>query len=125
MRPAAKVRPVFMSDKRITEPLQLTDDWHETYGSGRCHSRDFWYARRAFLSSYHFSEQNGFKDKLKRSVKELNVVATGIVGDIRRRIMSKRRLGIRVYRLTVALPSLVLVTIRCFTPWLNERVSTP
>ncbi|GMY32548.1 putative Transmembrane protein [Fagus crenata] len=125
----AKVRPVamsnYLSDKPTNIALQLTDNWQENYGSERRHDRDFWYARRAFLNSYHFSEENGFKHKLKRSVKELNEMAIGVVSDICQK-MSKRRLGIRVYRFTVALaPSLVLVTLRCFTPWLNKRKSMP
>ncbi|XP_030940520.1 uncharacterized protein LOC115965432 [Quercus lobata] len=124
----AKVRPVTMSyywsEKRTNVALQLTDNWQENYGIGRRHDRDYWYARRAFLNSYHFSEENGFKYKLRRSVKELNEVATGVVTDIRRK-MSKRKLGIRVYRFTVALQSLVLLSIRCFTPWLNKRDSKP
>ena len=124
----AKVRPVIMSyywsEKRTNVALQLTDNWQENYGIGRHHDRDYWYARRAFLNSYHFSEENGFKYKLRRSVKELNEVATGVVTDIRRK-MSKRKLGIRVYRFTVVLQSLVLLSIRCFTPWLNKRDSKP
>jgi hypothetical protein len=116
----AKVQPIIMSH----EPLQLrpAENWEENYGSGRRrHGREFWYARREFLKSYHFSEQNGSREKLKRWAKELNELANGVVSDIRRQ-MSKRRVGIRAYRFTLALPShLVLLTVRCFTPWLNKK----
>ncbi|KAG7995052.1 hypothetical protein I3843_01G088800 [Carya illinoinensis] len=140
----AKVRPVMnipdkyhcssKSSAAANEvPLQLmraVNNFQENGGGGDgirssasliLHARDFWYARRAFLNSYHFSEEKiGFKHNLKRSVKELSQVAAGVVREFRRE-MSKRRLGIRVYRLTVSLPSLfVLVTIRCFTPWFNK-----
>jgi hypothetical protein len=135
----AKVRPVIMShewpsDKSSADdyevPLQLqpAGDWEENYASGRrdrLHGSDFWHARRAFLKSYQFSEQNGFKEKLKRWAKELSEVANGVASDIRQQ-MSRRRLGMRAYRLTLALPSrLLLQTLRCLTPWLSKKECLP
>ncbi|KAH7572829.1 hypothetical protein JRO89_XS03G0021000 [Xanthoceras sorbifolium] len=72
------------------------------------HDRDYWHTRSAFLNSYRFSEQNQFKEKLKRSVKELNEAAMGVVLDIRKE-MSKRKVGIRFFRLRFALSSQVVV----------------
>ncbi|KDP43858.1 hypothetical protein JCGZ_20868 [Jatropha curcas] len=94
--------------------------WEDNYGNGYGHSRNYWQARRAFLSSYHFQEKNGIKEKLKKRVKEINEVAIGVALNVRREI-SERRLGIRVFRFTFALPSFVLVSIRCFTPWVSKR----
>ena len=83
--------------------------------------RDFWNSRRAFLSSYHFSDdQRGFKEKLRKSLKELNGAAVAVVSDIRQQVAT-RRFGIRVFRLTMALPSFFRVSVRCFTPWLNKK----
>ncbi|GFY92788.1 hypothetical protein Acr_08g0011840 [Actinidia rufa] len=89
----------------ITSPVGDDYGW---YGRKYCH------ARRAFLTSYHFSERNGFKEKMKRSVKGLNKAAMDVVFEVRREV-SKRRFGVRVYRFTIAWPSLFMV--RCFVPW--------
>ncbi|KAJ6741205.1 hypothetical protein OIU79_001178 [Salix purpurea] len=68
---------------------QLSDAWEDNY---ECNYR---VARRAFLSSYHFSEKNSIRDKLRRSVKEMNEVVVGVVSGIRQEIC-KRRVGIKV-----------------------------
>ncbi|KAK7325080.1 hypothetical protein VNO77_29141 [Canavalia gladiata] len=85
---------------------------------------EFLDARRAFLNSYHLNlerKNNGsFKEKLKKSMKEANEAAVGVVLGMRRG-MSKRRVGIRVFRVKMTSQSWVLVTIRCFIPWLNKR----
>lgn len=121
----AKVGPLIMSDEALQFVQPAENNWEENYaisGSGSRHGREFWYARRAFLKSYQFSEQNGnFKDKAKRWAKEVYEVATGVLSDIRRQI-SKRRLGSRAYRFTLALPSrLALLTATFFTPLLNKK----
>ncbi|POO03619.1 hypothetical protein TorRG33x02_008240 [Trema orientale] len=114
-----------------SEALQLRDENQQSchdddqYGILQLNSRqgsDFWNSRRAFLSSYHFSDQQraGFKERLRKSVKEINGAAVAVVSDIRQQVAS-RRFGIRVFRLTMALPSLVHVSVRCFTPWLNKK----
>ncbi|KAJ7947491.1 putative Transmembrane protein, partial [Quillaja saponaria] len=112
----SKVRPIIMSN--CSDALNFQDN----HGSWHRHGSEFWYARRAFLNSYHFSEENGdgFKEKLKRLVKELNKAAIKVVLDMRDG-MSKRRLGIKVFRFTMTLPYLFLVTMRCFTPWFNKK----
>ncbi|KAL5784067.1 hypothetical protein ACOSQ2_006459 [Xanthoceras sorbifolium] len=103
--------------------LSMANKWQEfdylESGISR-HDRDYWHTRSAFLNSYRFSEQNQFKEKLKRSVKELNEAAMGVVLDIRKE-MSKRKVGIRFFRLRFALSSQVVVSIRCFTPWLSKK----
>uniref|UniRef100_A0A6N2MPT9 Uncharacterized protein n=1 Tax=Salix viminalis TaxID=40686 RepID=A0A6N2MPT9_SALVM len=93
---------------------QLSDAWEDNY---ECNYR---VARRAFLSSYHFSEKNGFRDKLRRSVKEMNKVVVGVVSGIRQEIC-KRRVGIKVFRFTLGLPSMILFRVRCFAPWIGKR----
>ncbi|KAF2322095.1 hypothetical protein GH714_006601 [Hevea brasiliensis] len=90
------------------QPLQLSHSyWQDNYGSGYRSNCDYWNARRAFLSSYHFKEKSGFKINLKSNMKELGEAAMGVAMDIRKEI-SERRLGIRVFRFTFALPSFVL-----------------
>lgn len=108
-------------EMRRGEALQLTDKWQDDYGSGNRHDPEYyWHARRAFLNSYHFSEEKKLKEKFKRSVKELNEAAMGIVSDIREEI-SKRKIGFRVLKIKFALPSLFMTSVRCFTPWFNKR----
>ena len=103
---------------QLTTNLQLLD-----HGGWSRRGREFWYARRAFLNSYHLSletNNGGFKEKLKKSLKEANEAAMGVVLGMCRG-MCKRRVGVRAYRVTMRLPSLVLVTISCFMPWLHKR----
>ncbi|RZB79665.1 hypothetical protein D0Y65_029766 [Glycine soja] len=53
-----------------------------SHGTWSLRGREFWYARQAFLNSYHFNlERNNdsFKEKLKKSVKEVNEAAMRIV----------------------------------------------
>ncbi|XVF10212.1 hypothetical protein REPUB_Repub07fG0163200 [Reevesia pubescens] len=94
--------------------LKLTDKWEDDYGSGNHHGRNYWHARRAFLNSYHLKEQNAFKDKLKRSMNEFNEAASSVITNCFGEL-SKRRVGVRVFRVKFGLPSLVLVNMRCFT----------
>lgn len=127
----SKVQPIKLSNStsssdenslQVTPPnynLQLGND-----GAWSLHGREFWYARRAFLNSYHFNlerdHHHSFKKKLKRSVKEVNEAAVRVVLDMRRG-MQQRRLGFRAYRVTMSLPNLFLITMRCFMPWLNKK----
>ncbi|XAR71171.1 hypothetical protein NMG60_11028308 [Bertholletia excelsa] len=85
---------------------------------GYRHERDYWQARRAFLTSYSLSAERkslgwSFKDKMKKSVKGLNEMAMAVVLEVRQ--VSRRRIGVRVYRFTLAWPSFFIV--RCFVPW--------
>lgn len=93
---------------------QFSDTWEDSYES------NYRNARRAFLSSYHFSEENGIRDKLRRSVKEINEVVRGVVSDIREEIC-KRRIRIKVFRFSLGLPCLILSSVRCFAPWIGRR----
>ncbi|CAL0334136.1 unnamed protein product [Lupinus luteus] len=121
----SKIRPIFMSKLYDTcsdhNSLQLMKLDH---GGWSRRGHEFWYARRAFLNSYHLSletNNNGsFKRKLKKSVKDINEAVMGVVLSIRRG-MQKRRVGVKAYRVTMNLPSLVVVTMRCFMPWLYKR----
>nr|KYP58434.1 hypothetical protein KK1_013841 [Cajanus cajan] len=95
------------------------------HGGWSRRGREFCEARRAFLNSYHLSldqrnNNNGsFKEKLKKSVREVNEAAMGVVLGMRRGV-SKRRVGIRVFRVKMSAQSLALVTMRCFIPWLKK-----
>ncbi|KAK3204400.1 hypothetical protein Dsin_018446 [Dipteronia sinensis] len=135
MMPNSKVRPIVAFNWAPTmnrveshddhSHAQITNKWEEFdyFESGISrHDRDYWHTRRAFLNSYRFTEHNEyFKGKLKRSMKELNNAAMGVVLDIRKE-MSKRKVGFRVFRFKFALSSsMVLVSIRCFTPWLGKK----
>lgn len=90
----------------------------------RRNDRDFWHARRAFLKSYNFSNgygrDDGLKGKMKRSMKELNRSTSRMVGGICEE-MAKRKIGIRVYKLTIGLPSMVFMTVRCFMPSFRNK----
>ncbi|KAJ4822676.1 hypothetical protein Tsubulata_027240 [Turnera subulata] len=89
--------------------------------TGNYNKQEYYQARRAFLSSYRFAEENdGFKDKLKKSVKGLNGAVMGAVSDARKE-MAERRVGIKVLKITIALPSLSVVSLRCFTPWISKK----
>jgi hypothetical protein len=66
-------------------------------------------------------ENVSFKEKLKRIVKEVNEAVMNVVLSVRRGMPKRRRLGIRAYRVTISLPSMFLVTMRCFMPWYNKR----
>ncbi|KAJ1376100.1 putative transmembrane protein [Sesbania bispinosa] len=110
----SKVRPIKLSNSSDNS-LQVTPNLQLDHGTCSLRGREFWYARRAFLNSYHFNlerNNNGsFKEKLKKSVKEVNEAAMRVVLGMRQG-MYKRRLGIRAYRVTMSLPSVFLVTIR-------------
>ncbi|KAJ6908620.1 hypothetical protein NC651_018879 [Populus alba x Populus x berolinensis] len=93
---------------------QFSDTWEDSYES------TYRNARRAFLSSYHFSEENGVRDKLRRSVKEINEVVRGVVSDIREEIC-KRRIRIKAFRFSFGLPCLILSSVRCFAPSIGKR----
>lgn len=116
----SKVRPNAPSDDQSP---QLTYNPQLDHGGWSRRGREFCEARRAFLNSYHLSlerKNNGsFKEKLKKSVKEVNQVAMGVVLGMRRGV-SKRRVGIKVFRVKMSSHSMVLVTLRCFIPWLNK-----
>ncbi|TKY48324.1 hypothetical protein E2542_SST25740 [Spatholobus suberectus] len=102
----------------------LTHNPQLDHGGWSRRGREFCEARRAFLNSYHLSlerNNNGsFKEKLKKSVREVNEAATGVVLGMRRGV-SKRRVGIRVFRVKMTSQSVARVTMRCFIPWLNKR----
>ncbi|OAY37706.1 hypothetical protein MANES_11G122300v8 [Manihot esculenta] len=120
-----KVCPVIVSNwpdmSPAGQPLQLSHGyWQDNYGSGHRSNRDYWNARRAFLSSYHFQEKSGVKMKLKRTVKELSEAAMGVALVLRKEI-EERRMGIRVFRFTLSLPCFVHASVRCFIPWIAER----
>ncbi|CAK9324986.1 unnamed protein product [Citrullus colocynthis] len=93
----------------------------------RRNDRDFWHARQAFLKSYNFSNgygrDDGLKGKMKRSMKELNRSTSRMVGGICED-MARRKLGIRVYKLTIGLPSMVFMTVRCFMPSFRNKETT-
>ncbi|GAV66528.1 hypothetical protein CFOL_v3_10038 [Cephalotus follicularis] len=119
--PKTKICSITLSELYYDEPLQLTDNWQANYGSGYRNNRDYWHARRAFLNSYHLTEENGLKHKIKTSMKELKNAAKRVVLEIRIG-MSKRKICIRVFRFTFHLPSLLIFpSVRCFVPWLNKR----
>lgn len=82
--------------------------------------QEYWQARRAFLSSYHFSDdQSRLTGRLKRSVKGVNRAAMGVVLDVRQEL-SKRRFVIRVFRVRFTFPSVVQIRMRCFVPSLKK-----
>lgn len=93
----------------------------------RRHDRDFWHSRQAFLKSYNLSNgyrrDDGLKGKMKRTMKELNRSTSRMVGGICED-MAKRKFGIRVYRLTISLPSMVFMTVRCFLPSFRNKENT-
>ncbi|KAL5055763.1 hypothetical protein RYX36_036445 [Vicia faba] len=126
----SKVQPIKLSNNSNANfsidaslHLQVTPNLQLDHGSWSLRGREFWYARRAFLNSYHLNlerESVSFKEKLKRSVREVNEAAMNVVLDMYRGVQ-KRRLGIRAYRVTVSLPFMFLVTMRCFMPWFNKK----
>lgn len=132
--PNAKVRPIMTSSWSGTspimasswsgtsraQPLRLTDKWEDDYGSGCRHGPEYWHVRSAFLSSYHFSEDRSFKDKLKRSMKEVNEAVGAVASNIRREI-SSRNVRVRTFQIRFSLSSLFVGTVRCFVPWFNKR----
>ncbi|KAL6342619.1 hypothetical protein AAG906_012481 [Vitis piasezkii] len=116
----AKAGPIIATKVQVTidddESLHWSDGSRGTkfrQGSGYSQSR------RAFLTSYHFSveEKGGIKEKLRRSVKELNEAAMGALVEIGREV-GKRRPGIRVFRVSFSLP--FLVPVKCFRPWFSK-----
>ncbi|MED6144663.1 hypothetical protein PIB30_017764 [Stylosanthes scabra] len=115
----------FMSNyySNTTSSFDDDDESPQRWSSSR-RGHEFWYARRTFLKSYHLSlEKNkngGFKEKLKKSVKEVNEAAIEVVSRMRRGV-SKKKLGMKTFKVKMTIPSLFLVTIRCFIPWLNKR----
>ncbi|XVF84380.1 hypothetical protein PTKIN_Ptkin17bG0032100 [Pterospermum kingtungense] len=123
--PSTKVTPAIirswsdMQHHPHHRSLKLSDKWEDDYGSGNRHGHDYWHARRTFLNSYHFREQNGFKEKLKRSMKKFNEAASNVIANYVRKL-SRKRLGVRIFRVKFGLPTLVLVSMRCFTPWLKK-----
>ncbi|KAM7271420.1 hypothetical protein ACFE04_030634 [Oxalis oulophora] len=106
--------------------LQLVDYWHDNYprGSSYRSNCDYLHARRAFLSSYHLSEQNdqrnNFRGLVKKTVREIDKAIRGVLMGIRNKI-SKRRVGVRAFRISLSLPSSSFVSFRCFTPWFSKN----
>ncbi|CAJ1955546.1 unnamed protein product [Sphenostylis stenocarpa] len=116
----SKVSPNAASD----ESPHVVHNPQLDHGGWSRRGREFCESRRAFLNSYHLSlerNKNGsFKEKLKRSVRDVNEAAMGVVLGMHRRV-SKRRVRIRVFRVKMSSQSMVLVTMRCFIPWLNKN----
>nr|DAD25328.1 TPA_asm: hypothetical protein HUJ06_026792 [Nelumbo nucifera] len=92
-------------------PWQAVVDYSNQLDHGFRGRHDY-HVRQAFLRSYQFSTQTSFKEKLKRSVKELNETAMGVIVGIRQE-MSPRKLGARMFRLRLLLLS--SFPFRCFT----------
>ncbi|GMI90080.1 hypothetical protein HRI_002677300 [Hibiscus trionum] len=113
--PAAMIR-TWPDMHRYGDSLELTDKWEDDYGSGNRSGREYWHARRVFLNSYHFTEQNGYKEKVKKCMKELSEAALGISNRLQE-LWSRRRLGIRGFRVKLGMPSLALLGMGmgCFT----------
>ncbi|KAF3455730.1 hypothetical protein FNV43_RR00372 [Rhamnella rubrinervis] len=109
---------MIMYNTQPCEALQFTDIDNDE--DEHLEGRDLGHARREFLRSYHFSKQSGLKEKLRRSVKELNGTAMVVVSNIRQQV-STRRLGIKVFRITMDLPAVIFVSVRCYTPWLKKK----
>ena len=103
----------------ITDPESNQNSPHYEFLQHSGQVRDFRHSRRAFLSSYRFSERSGFTftQKLRNSVKELN----GAACDVYRQVSRRRRVGAKVFRFPMALPSFLHVSIRCLTPWMNKK----
>lgn len=118
----SKVRPIKIPNNARSDnnTMQVTPNLQLDHGACSLRGREFWYARRAFLNSYHLNlesnNNSSFKEKLWNSMKEVNKAVLGIC-----RGMHKRRLGIKSYRVTMSLPSMFLVTMRCFIPWLKKK----
>ncbi|CAN0917523.1 hypothetical protein LINGRAHAP2_LOCUS30345 [Linum grandiflorum] len=90
--------------------------------SGSISSREYWDARRAFLSSYSFTADKGDMNWIKRKgkvwVKEAKEAAVGFTQEVKR-----MRVVIKGFRFTLALPSFVVIRMRCFTPWIATKRS--
>ncbi|OWM66930.1 hypothetical protein CDL15_Pgr008099 [Punica granatum] len=99
-------------DNEFSDTRNDNDYWIDQLPRGQ----EYWHARRAFLSSYHFSEdRTRFAGKLKRSVKGMNKAAMGVVLEVRQEL-SKRRFVIRVFRVKLIFPSMVHICVKCFVP---------
>ncbi|KAK7312399.1 hypothetical protein VNO77_36225 [Canavalia gladiata] len=122
----SKVCPIKLSNSSYAcsdNTLQATPNLQLDHGACSLRGREFWYARQAFVNSYHFNleRNNGsLKEKLKKWVKEVNETVKRVILGMYQGVY-KRRLGIRAYRVTLTLPSIFIVTMRCFMPWLNKR----
>nr|DAD43458.1 TPA_asm: hypothetical protein HUJ06_001688 [Nelumbo nucifera] len=96
--------------RMIDSPLQAVGYNQIDYGFRGRH--EYYHVRQAFLRSYQFSTQTSFKEKLKRSVKELNERAMDVIVEIWQE-MSPRKLRIRMLRCRLShFPSFVF---RCFS----------
>lgn len=112
------------------EFIEETDVWqivihpmNEEYGNRSCKDPEFWHARQAFLSSYHFSEggDNTTRYKVRRSVRKINgVVKEFLLGFYRRKVvMQLRKFRTKTYRASLVRPSLLFIT--CFIPWRSNK----
>lgn len=106
-------RVVVVDSPQQAAVLHNHNDYYDGYTS-----RHDYRGRQAFLRSYQFSTQKSFKEKLTRSVKELNEVTAGVIVDVRQEI-SRRRLSIRIFRLRSLFSSMLLS--RCFTLWHDKQ----
>ncbi|CAL1371843.1 unnamed protein product [Linum trigynum] len=99
-------------------------------------SREYWDARRVFLSSYSFTDKKKkadggpaivlatdvewLKGKGKMWAEEVKAAAAGFARYVVREVR-RRRVVVKGCRLTFALPSFVVVRMRCVTPWITTQ----
>ncbi|KAK4804795.1 hypothetical protein SAY86_004612 [Trapa natans] len=82
--------------------------------------QEYWQGRRAFLSSYRFSDDRSrLSGRLRKSVKGVNEAAMGVVLEVRQELL-KRKLVVRVFRVRLTFPSMVRVCVRFFVPSLRK-----
>ncbi|CAN1845872.1 hypothetical protein LINPERHAP1_LOCUS38005 [Linum perenne] len=99
--------------------------------SGSISSREYWDARRAFLSSYSFTaaavdkggggDMEWMKRKGKVWVKEAKEKTVGFTGYVVREV-KRRRVVVKDFRFTLMLPSFVVIRMRCFAPWIADHL---
>lgn len=94
--------------------------WNEISQSSKLkQGSEYSQSRRVFLNSYHFRvEKTGMKEKMRKSVKEMNEAAMEALMVIRREV-GKRRIGIRIFRVRISLSS-HLFLVNCFMPWFSK-----
>lgn len=104
---STKVCPIFPSDVLKSESFRSINGVYYNIGD-----YEYWQARRAFLSSYHFTRRKySFKDWFKKSFKGVGKMAMSVYFGVIEEF-SKRKISIKVYKLTLVWPRLFIA--RCY-----------
>lgn len=103
---STRVCPIFPSDAIKSESFRSINGVYYNIGDYA-----YWQGRRAFLTSYNFARKNRSKERLKKFFKRVSKMAMSVYFGVIEEF-SKRKISIKVYKLTLVWPRLFIA--RCY-----------